>query len=58
MEIVLRIYLTLPISNATCEIFGALKVKNLLRNTMWQERINSLAMLYIEPEMFTTIDYD
>lgn len=50
LEIILRIFLTIPISNASGErSFSALKrVKNYLRSTLSQAKLSSLSLLYIE----------
>ena len=47
-----KLYLTLPISNASSErSFSSMKfLKSYLRNTMEQVRLSSLAVLYIEKE--------
>ncbi|XP_023224120.1 uncharacterized protein LOC111628369 [Centruroides sculpturatus] len=59
-EILLRIYLTLPISNASGErSFSVLKrVKNYLRNSLSESKLNSLAVLYIEQNALDNINYD
>ncbi|XP_067127187.1 zinc finger MYM-type protein 1-like [Centruroides vittatus] len=59
-EILLRIYLTLPISNASGErSFSVLKrVKNYLRNSLNESKLNSLAVLYIEQNALDNINYD
>ncbi|XP_048514985.1 zinc finger MYM-type protein 1-like [Athalia rosae] len=60
VEIILRIYLTLPVSNATGDrSFSVLKrVKNYLRSTLSQEKVSSLALLCIEKDVFNGIDYE
>lgn len=60
IEILLKIFLTIPLSNASGErSFSVLKrVKNYLRNTMGEERLNNLAILYIEQEILNRIDTD
>jgi hypothetical protein len=60
IEILLKIFLTIPLSNASGEkSFSVLKrVKNYLRNTMGEERQNNLAILYIEHEILNRIDTD
>ena len=57
--IAFRIMLTIPISVASAErSFSKLKlIKNYLRSTMSQERLNGLAMLSIEKEMLEELDY-
>ena len=58
-EIAYRILLTIPVSVATAErSFSKLKlIKNYLRSTMSQERLNGLAMLSIETAMVEKLDY-
>ena len=57
--ILLRIYLTLPITNCTGErSFSHLKrIKNYLRSTTGQNRLSDLAMLNIEADLLRTIDF-
>ncbi|KAL6538588.1 hypothetical protein OROGR_012576 [Orobanche gracilis] len=54
-----RIMLTIPVTVATAErSFSKLKlIKNYLRSTMSQERLNGLAMLSIEKNTLSEIDY-
>lgn len=58
VEIVLKILLTMPISNASGErSFSCLKrVKNHLRNSITEERLNSTAILHIESGLLKIID--
>ena len=58
VEIALRIFLTLPITVATCErSFSKLKlIKNYLRSSMEQERISDLAIISIEHALVNTLD--
>lgn len=58
-EVAYRILLTIPVSVATAErSFSKLKlIKNYLRSTMLQERLNELAMLSIETAMVERLDY-
>ncbi|XP_060865965.1 zinc finger MYM-type protein 1-like [Metopolophium dirhodum] len=58
VEIALRIFLTLPITVATCErSFSKLKlIKNYLRSTMGQDRISDMAILSIEHTVVNTLD--
>ncbi|XP_020872581.1 zinc finger MYM-type protein 1-like [Arabidopsis lyrata subsp. lyrata] len=58
-EIAYRILLTIPVSVATAErSFSKLKlIKNYLRSTMSQERLNGLALLSIETSMVEKLDY-
>ena len=60
VNIALRIYVTLPVSNCTGErSFSHLKrIKNYLRSTMLQDRLSSLAILNIENELVKTIDFE
>ena len=60
VETLLRIYLTIPISNATGErSFSALKrIKNVQRNMIGQIRLNALAILNIESDETKKIDFD
>ena len=60
VEIILRIYLTLPLSNASGErSFSVLKrVKNYLRNSLGQDKLSTLALLQIEAEFMESLDYD
>lgn len=55
-----RIFLTMSVSVASCErSFSKLKlIKNYLRSTMSQARIDSLAVLSIERQLVDTIDFD
>ncbi|XP_065665532.1 uncharacterized protein LOC136086959 [Hydra vulgaris] len=57
--IVLRILLTLPVTVAIGErSFSKLKlIKTYLRNTMLQDRLNSLSMISIEPEIAENLDF-
>ena len=58
-EIAYRILLTIPISVASAEkSFSKLKlIKNYLRSTMSQERLNGLSMISIEHELAEKLDY-
>lgn len=60
VEIVFRIFLTMPVTVATCErSFSKLKlIKNYLRSTMSQERLSNLAILSIENEVTGEIDFE
>ncbi|OXA48513.1 Zinc finger MYM-type protein 1 [Folsomia candida] len=59
-ETALRIFLTLPVSVASNErSFSKMKtVKNYLRSTMGQERLNALALISIGREVADDIDFD
>jgi hypothetical protein len=58
--IVLKILLTTPVTVAGGErSFSKLKlIKTYLRSRLSQEKLNSLAILAIESELASTIDYD
>ena len=61
LNIILRIYLTLPISNASGErSFSVMaRIKKILRSTLGQQKLNSLSLLYIEKELLNnSINYD
>ena len=59
-DIALRIFVCTPASNCSGErSFSVLKrVKNYLRSSMLQERLNALAILNIESEMVQALDFD
>lgn len=58
--IVIRILLTIPVSTASAErSFSKLKlIKKYLRNTMSQERLSALAVLSIESDLASRLNYD
>ncbi|KAK0137416.1 Zinc finger MYM-type protein 1 [Merluccius polli] len=58
--VALRIFLTLPVTNAEGErSFSQLKrVKNELRMTMTQKRLTALSLLTIESELVKELDFD
>ena len=60
VEIALRIHLCMMISNATGErSFSKLKlIKNVLRNTMTERRLNNLSIISIENEFFKTLNFN
>lgn len=60
VDIALRIFLSIPASNCSGErSFSTLKrVKNYLRASMGQDRLNALALLSIEAELVQEINYD
>ncbi|KAJ8947987.1 hypothetical protein NQ314_008503, partial [Rhamnusium bicolor] len=60
VEILLRIFNTLPISNTSAErSFSVLKrIKNLYRTSMIQERVSVLALLCIEGEFTRRISFE
>ena len=60
LEIALRIYLSLMITNCSGErSFSTLKrIKNELRNTMGQERLNHLTLLNIEHDLLKEVDIE
>ena len=56
--IVLKLILIMPASNATSErSFSALRrVKTYLRNTMSQQRLNSLLVLHVHKDIIDTVN--
>ncbi|XP_022165596.1 zinc finger MYM-type protein 1-like [Myzus persicae] len=60
ISIALRIILTIPVTSASAErSFSKLKlIKTYLRNTMTQNRLSGLAMLSIENEMASELNFD
>lgn len=60
VEIALRIFLTIPATNSSSErSFSVLKrIKNYLRSTMSQERCSALAILSIESDITTKLEFD
>jgi hypothetical protein len=60
LDIALRIALCTPATNCSGErSFSCLKrMKNYQRSSLSQEKLNSLALLYIEAEIMNTINYD
>lgn len=60
VETVLKIFQTIPISNASGErSFSVLKrVKNYLRNSLSQAHLTQLSILTIENELTGSLDYD
>ena len=60
VETILRIYLTIPISNASGErSFSVLKrVKNYIRNSIDQDRLGNLALLCIESAETKKANFD
>lgn len=59
VEIILRIFLTLMVTNASDErSFSTLKrVKTYLRNSLSQERLNALSVLYINSDLLKSLDF-
>jgi hypothetical protein len=57
VEIILRIFLSMAVTNCCGErSFSALKrVKNYLRSTLHQEKLNALTLLFIESDFMHTI---
>ena len=57
--VVLRIFCTLPVTVASAErSFSKLNlIKNFLRSTMTQERLNDLAVLCIESELTREVEF-
>ena len=60
VDIALRIYLTLPVSNASGErSFSKLGIiKNRLRTTMLEEKLNNLTLMSIEHDMLAQMDFE
>ena len=60
LEIVLRIYLSLFCMNVPGErSFSKLKyIKNYLRSTMGEEKLNAIAFLSIEYDVLSNLDFD
>lgn len=60
VDIALRIYLTLPVSNASGErSFSKLGIiKHKLRTTMLEERLNNLTLMSIEHDMLAQMDFE
>ncbi len=56
--IVIRILLTIPVSTASAERSFSKLIKNYLRNTMSQERLSALAVLSIESDLASRLNYD
>jgi hypothetical protein len=58
LSMALRIFLTLPVSNASCErVMSVLKrVKGYLRNNMTESRLNDTAILAIEKGTLPSLD--
>lgn len=60
VEIALRIFLTIPVTTATCErSFSRLKIiKNYLRSTMTQEKLTNMGIISIERELASKINFE
>ena len=60
VDIALRIYLTLPVSNASGErSFSKLAIiKHKLRTTMLEEKLNNLTLMSIEHDMLAKMDFE
>jgi len=60
IHIALRLFLTMPVTVASCErSFSKLKlIKNFLRSSMGQERLSGLAILSIEYDVASKLNYD
>jgi len=60
VQVLLKFFRTIPLSNASGErSFSVLKrVKNYLRSTMGEDRLNDMAILYIEKDIFNQINTD
>ena len=59
-NIALRIFLTLPVTVASCErSFSKLKlIKNYLRSSMGQDRLSNMTMILIEQSVANSLSYD
>ena len=57
--IALRIYLTLPVSNCTGErsLSHLKRLKNALRSTTTQQRLNNLAIMNMEADIVQDLDF-
>ena len=55
---ILRLYLTIPVTTCTAErSFSSLRrVKNYLRSTMSEERLNNIMLLHVHKEETDTLD--
>jgi hypothetical protein len=60
VEVILRIFLSVAVSNCSGErSLSALKrVKNYLRSTLHQRKLNALALLFIESDFMHTTEFD
>ena len=60
MEIALRIFLTLMVTNCSTErsLSQLKRTKNPSRSTMKQERLDSLSLLMIEADVLRKINFD
>ena len=58
--IALRLYLTLPVTNCEGErsFWTLSRVKNHLRTTMTQQRLQALSLMCIESEVLQSVDFD
>ncbi|KAF7648423.1 hypothetical protein LDENG_00157160 [Lucifuga dentata] len=59
VDVAFRLYLTLPVTNASGErSFSKLRlVKNRLRSTMGQERLNHLTLVSTESDLVRKLDF-
>ncbi|KAF7647448.1 hypothetical protein LDENG_00172320 [Lucifuga dentata] len=59
VDVAFRLYLTLPVTNASGErSFSKLRlVKNRLRSTMGQERLNHLTLVSVESDLVQKLDF-
>lgn len=59
VDVALRLYLTLPVTNASGErSFSKLKlVKNRLRSTIVQQKLNNLTLMSIESDLLRKVDF-
>lgn len=60
LEVAMRIYLTLPVTNCSAERgFSALKrIKSVTRSTLDQTKLNNLMVLFTERDITLQIDFD
>ena len=60
LELLLWLFLTIPITTASSErSFSALRIiKNYLRNSMSDERLSNLVLLFIEKEITKSLNTD
>lgn len=60
IDVALRMYVCIPIANCTAErSFSFLRrIKNYLRSTMLEDRLNALAVLCIELDILNSLDFN
>ena len=57
IEIAYRIYLTLMVTNCKRSFSALKRIKNALRSSMTQMRLNNLTLLHVEREIVRKIDF-